>query len=143
MLGQVHDGDAVQMVVLMLDAAGEHVIGLQFKPLAVAVLCLDLDVLRALDRAVMSRERQAAFVQLDLLVAQLEDLGVDELNELVLVVRGNLLGQVAAAGAPCGRSGGTTVPAAACDRRAARCNSDISAHGRRWCTCRWCGSRGG
>ena len=43
----------------------------------------------------MSREGQAAFVQLDLLVAQLEDLGVDELNELVLVVRGNLLGQVA------------------------------------------------
>ena len=95
MLGQVHDGDAVQMVVLMLDAAGEHVIGLQFKPLAVAVLCLDLDVLRALDRAVMSREGQAALIQLDLLVAQLEDLGVDELNELVLVVRGNLLGQVA------------------------------------------------
>ena len=84
MLGQVHDGDAIQMVVLMLDAAGEHVVGLQFKPLTVAVLGLDLDMLRTLDRAVMPREGQAALVQLDLLVAQLEDLGVDELNELVL-----------------------------------------------------------
>ena len=42
----------------------------------------------------MSRERQAALVQFDLLIAQFEDLRVDELDELVLVVSGDFLGQV-------------------------------------------------
>ena len=76
MLGKIHDGNAVQMVVLMLDAAGQHIIGLHLKPFAMAILRLDLDMLRALDRAVVPREGQAALVQLDLLVAQLKNLGL-------------------------------------------------------------------
>ncbi len=42
-LAGLHDGDAVQMVVLVLDAAGQQVLGFQFKPVAVAVLCTHLD----------------------------------------------------------------------------------------------------
>ena len=42
----------------------------------------------------MSRERQAALVQFDLLIAQFEDLGVDELDKLILVVGGDYLGQI-------------------------------------------------
>ena len=95
MLGQVHDGDAVQVIVLVLDAAGQHIVGLHFKPFAMAVLGLDLDMLRALDCAVMPREGQAALIQLDLLVAQFEDFRVDELDELVFVILGDFLGQVA------------------------------------------------
>ncbi len=34
----------LQVVVLVLDAAGQHVFGFQFKPVAVAVLRFDLDL---------------------------------------------------------------------------------------------------
>ena len=94
MLGKIHDGNAVQMVILMLDAAGQHIIGLHLKPFAMAILRLDLDMLRTLDCAVVPREGQAALIQINLLVAQLEDFGVDELNKLVLVVLGDFLRQV-------------------------------------------------
>ena len=82
------------MVVLVLDAAGQHIVSLHLKPLTVAVLGLYLDMLGALDSAVMAGKRQASLVQFHLLIAQLKDLWVDELDELVLVVSGDLLGQV-------------------------------------------------
>ena len=43
----------------------------------------------------MSGEGQAALVQLDLFVAQLQNFGVDELDKLVLVVGGYVLRQIA------------------------------------------------
>ena len=48
------------MVVLVLDAAGQQVLGFQFKPVAVAVLCADLDGCGAGHGAVVAREGQAA-----------------------------------------------------------------------------------
>ena len=52
--GTVHDGNAVQVVILVLDAAGQHVFGFQFKPVAVAVLRFDLDLFGAGNGAVVA-----------------------------------------------------------------------------------------
>jgi hypothetical protein len=79
------------MVVLVLDAAGQQVLGFQLEPLAVAVLCADLDGHGAGHGAVVAREGQAALVGGLLVLRHGEDLGVDEVDELVLVVFGDLL----------------------------------------------------
>ena len=78
----------------MLDAAGQHVVGLHLKPFAMAVLRLDLHMPGALNGAIVSREGQAALVQVHLFLAQLQNFRVDELDELVFVIRRNLLRHV-------------------------------------------------
>ena len=82
---------AVQVVVLMLDAAGQQALGLQLKPVPVAVLCTDFDSRRAGHCTVMAREREAALVGSLFILGNSQDLGVDEINELVLVILGDLV----------------------------------------------------
>ena len=79
----------------MLDAAGQHVFGFQFKPVAVAVLCLDLDLFGAGNGAVVAGKRQAAFIQFNGFVAQVFDFGVDELNKSIFVIGGGIFRAVA------------------------------------------------
>jgi hypothetical protein len=79
------------MVVLVLDAAGQQTLGLQLEPIAVAVLCADSDGGRAGHCAVVAGEGQAALVGGLLILGHGEDLRVHEVDELVLVICGDLL----------------------------------------------------
>ena len=79
------------MVVLVLDAAAQQAVSFQLEPFAVAVLCTHLDGNGAGHSAVVSREGQAALVGSLLFLRNGKDLRVDEINELVLVILGNLL----------------------------------------------------
>ena len=55
-------GNAVQMVVLVLDAAAQQILSFQLEPLTVAVLCAHLDRDGAGHSAVVAREGQTALV---------------------------------------------------------------------------------
>ena len=72
------------MVVLVLDAAAQQAVSFQLEPFAVAVLCTHLDGNGAGHSAVVPREGQAALVGRLFLLRNSKDLGVDEINELVL-----------------------------------------------------------
>jgi hypothetical protein len=79
------------MVVLVLDAAAQQAVSFQLEPFAVAVLRTHLDGNGAGHSAVVPREGQAALVGGLFLLRNSKDLGVDKINELVLVILGNLL----------------------------------------------------
>jgi len=82
------------MVVLVLDAAGQQVLSLQLEPVAVAVLCTHLDGSGTGHSTVVAGEGQAALVGGLLILRNSQDLGVDEVDELVLIILGDLLGGV-------------------------------------------------
>ena len=82
------------MVVLMLDAAAQQILGFQLKPLTVAVLCAHLDSDGAGHGAVMAREGQTALVGGLLFLGYGQDLRVHKVDELVLVIFGDLLGRI-------------------------------------------------
>ena len=82
------------MVVLVLDAAAQQILGFQLEPLTVAILCAHLDRDRAGHGAVMAREGQTALIGGLFFLGYSQNFRVDEVDELIFVIFGDLLGRV-------------------------------------------------
>ena len=82
------------MVVLVLDAAAQQILSFQLEPLTVAVLCAHLDRDGAGHSAVVAREGQTALVGGLLFLGYSQNFRVDEVDELIFVIFGDLLGRV-------------------------------------------------